>query len=120
MFTFEDKYLQGNKKKGMANNREYKKEKINKDIEKEIKRVSKIIYKELGASGVIRIDFLYKDKLYVNEINSIPGSYAYYLWDNKYDFLELLDIVVEEAKRDNYFFFRKNELIDKNVIFKIS
>ena len=54
----------------------------------EIENKSKIIYKELGASGVIRIDFLYKDKLYVNEINAIPGSYAYYLWDEKYDFLD--------------------------------
>ena len=93
------------------------KERINKEIRKEIEDVSKRIYKEFGASGVIRIDYLYKDKLYVNEINSIPGSYSYYLWENKYDFLELLDIVLKEAKRDNFFYYRENELISKNVIF---
>lgn len=119
MFTFEDKYLAGDKKKGWANKSKSSNKKINKDIEKQMQEIGKIIYKELGASGVIRIDFLYKDKLYVNEINSIPGSYAYYLWDNRYDFLELLDIAISEAKRDNFFFYRKNELIDKNVIFNI-
>ena len=62
---------------------------------------------------------MYKDKLYVNEINSIPGSYAYYLWDNKYDFLELLDIALQEARRDNFFASKRNELIERNVIFNI-
>lgn len=120
IFTFEEKYLSGNKKKGLASKeREVSKKAIGKEIKKEIEDNSKIIYKELGGSGVIRIDYLYKDELYVNEINSIPGSYAYYLWENKYDFVELLEVVIKEAKRDNYFAFKKNELIEKNVIFKI-
>jgi hypothetical protein len=41
------------------------------------------------------------------------------LWEEKYDFLELLDIVLMEAKRDNFFISRKNELIERNVIFNI-
>ena len=120
MFTYEDKYLVGNKKKGWANKeRVSNKRSIGKELKLEIEEISKRIYSEFHASGVIRIDFLYKDKLYVNEINSIPGSYAYYLWEEKHDFLELLDIALVEAKRDNFFINRKNELIDKNVIFNI-
>ena len=65
----------------------------------------------------IRIDFLYKDKLYVNEINAIPGSYAYYLWEDKYDFLELLDIVIKESKRYLFFLNKEKKIIDKNLIF---
>ena len=76
------------------------------------------IYKELNASGVIRIDFLYKDKLYVNEINAIPGSYAYYLWEDKYDFLELLDIVIKESKRYLFFLNKESKIIEKNLIFR--
>ena len=38
----------------------------------------------LGCSGVARVDFL-NDKetggLWVNEINTIPGSLAFYLWE---------------------------------------
>lgn len=120
MFTYEDKYLVGNKKKGWANkNRVTTKKTVNRELKLQIENIAKKIYKEFHASGVIRIDFLYKDKLYVNELNTIPGSYAFYLWEDKYDFLELLDIALAEAKRDNFFINRKNELIEKNVIFNI-
>jgi D-alanine-D-alanine ligase len=120
IFTYKDKYLSKNKKKGMASRDSFRyKAKIDNTLKEEIEKISKIIYEVSEASGVIRIDFLYKDKLYVNEINAIPGSYAYYLWQDKYDFLELLDIVIAEARRNNFFFYKSNELIDKNIIFKI-
>ncbi len=41
-------------------------------------------FKAIGAHGVSRIDFLMDDKtkeIYVNEINTIPGSLAFYLWE---------------------------------------
>ena len=120
VFSFEEKYLSGNKNKGLAS--EYRVSNMgidNKDIRKNIEESAKKIYKEFNASGVIRIDYLYKDKLYVNEINSIPGSYSYYLWEGKYDFLELLDIALKEARRDNFFVSKPNELINKNVLFKL-
>lgn len=120
IYTFEDKYLSGNKKKGMASNRKKNNYNVDKQIQSEMEKIAKIVYKEFGASGVIRIDFLYKDKLYVNEINAIPGSYAYYLWEDKYDFLELLNVVIKEAKRDNFFFNKNNILIDKNYIFNLN
>lgn len=120
MFTFEEKYLTGNKKKGLASQeRKIDVKEVNKKLKDEIEAISKIIYKQFGASGVIRIDYLYKDKLYVNEINAIPGSYSFYLWDHKYDFLELLEIVIREAKRDVFFSNKSNELIERNIIFKI-
>lgn len=120
LYSFEEKYLSGNKKKGLADEKRVTiKKEIPKLIKKEIEEKSKIIYKQFEASGVIRIDYLYKDKLYVNEINAIPGSYAFYLWENKYDFLELLDIVIKETKRDNFFLNKSNELIEKNHIFNL-
>lgn len=120
MFTFEDKYLRGNGKKGLAHKERRKNtDTVSDSIKKEMGKVAKLIYKELGASGVIRIDFLYKDKLYVNEINAIPGSYAFYLWERKYDFLELLDIVIKEGKRDIFFANKTNELVSRNLIFDI-
>jgi D-alanine-D-alanine ligase len=45
--------------------------------------MSKIIFRELGCWGMARIDFLYQEKtkqVFPNEINTIPGSLAYYLW----------------------------------------
>lgn len=38
-------------------------------------------FETLGCSGVARVDFLYGDgQVYVNEINTVPGSLAYYLF----------------------------------------
>ena len=45
--------------------------------------------------GCVRMDFLMDEKsetVYLNEVNSIPGSLANYLWGNKgYSFGELLE-----------------------------
>ena len=41
-------------------------------------------FKAIGANGVARIDFLMDNKskeIFVNEINTIPGSLAFYLWE---------------------------------------
>jgi D-alanine-D-alanine ligase len=50
--------------------------------------------------GVARIDFLSDgDALYLNEINTIPGSLAKYLWvEPPVSFLEILDAMVDEAE----------------------
>ncbi len=39
------------------------------------------VFKLLGLSGVVRLDVFKGDKLYVNEVNTIPGSLSKYLWD---------------------------------------
>jgi D-alanine-D-alanine ligase len=52
-----------------------------------------------GLRGVARIDFLAEgDQLYVNEINTIPGSLSWYLWvDPPVPFAQLLDDMLAEA-----------------------
>ncbi len=49
--------------------------------------------------GVARIDFLSDGGvLFVNEVNTVPGSLARYLWvDPPLPFLELLDALIDEA-----------------------
>lgn len=58
-------------------------------------------FKALGASGVCRIDFMMDGKsgeIYVNEINTIPGSLAFYLWEaSGVSFAELMDRLVAQA-----------------------
>ena len=115
--NYKQKYEGGNKVEGMASSSRVCPAIISEDLKKQIEDTACKIYKCFEAKGVIRIDFLYKDKLYVNEINSIPGSYSYYLWKGKFDFVELLDIVIENSKRD---YFNENKLIkcvDKMDIF---
>lgn len=117
VLDYSQKYENNEKVKGMASSKRIFPALVGEELKKEIECIGKLIYKSFEAKGVIRIDFLYNGKLYVNEINSIPGSYAYYLWKGKLDFVELLDVVIESSKRD---IFKENKLIkviDKMNIF---
>ncbi len=72
VLTFSDKYKTGK--------REFP-AKIDKKTSGKIQDITKLIYKSLGFSGIIRIDFFVQgEKVLVNEINSVPGSLAYYLF----------------------------------------
>jgi D-alanine-D-alanine ligase len=63
----------------------------------------------LGCSGVSRIDFMIdmsSGEVYLNEINTIPGSLSFYLWEPlgmKYE--HLLDNMIQlslKADRENH------------------
>ena len=57
---------------------------ITKEQKDEIQRLAKETFKVLGCAGVSRVDFLIDEetgKIYVNEINTIPGALSYYLWE---------------------------------------
>lgn len=54
----------------------------------------------IDCSGNARIDFLLDktDNIFINEINTIPGSMAFYLWEKKgYPFIKLIDKMIEIA-----------------------
>lgn len=67
----------------------------------EIQKLAQETFKVLGCSGVARIDFLMDtqtEKVYVNEINTIPGALSYYLWEaSGKTFEEEMDEVIEIA-----------------------
>ena len=68
---------------------------------KKIYYLAQKTFKLLGCSGISRIDFLIDEetnKVYVNEINTIPGSLSFYLWEPlgmKYE--HLLDNMIQLA-----------------------
>ena len=48
-----------------------------------IEQIAKRIFVATKAKGVVRIDFLIDSvsgEVFANEINTIPGSFAFYLW----------------------------------------
>lgn len=106
ILSFEDKYLGGGKKtggsKGMTSLSRKLPAEISDEKAEEIRTLSKDIFKALGGSGIARIDFILDtedgDRVYANEINTIPGSLAFYLWEAsgvKYE--ELLDRAISLA-----------------------
>ena len=79
---------------------------LSDEMTKEIQRLAQEVFKILGCSGVARIDFLIDtktDRIYANEINTIPGALSYYLWEaTGMTFEQELDELIEIAiKRDN-------------------
>ncbi|MEK7169123.1 MAG: hypothetical protein AAB778_03865 [Patescibacteria group bacterium] len=83
ILSFADKYQRGGKKTGgMASlNRELP-AKIDSKLRKKIEDVAKRSFELIRAKGMLRIDFMYvNDEVYVTEINPIPGSMAFYLWE---------------------------------------
>ncbi len=72
----------------------------------EIQKLAQETFKILGCSGVARIDFLMDsktEKVYVNEINTIPGALSYYLWEAtgktfEQELDELVDIALKRER----------------------
>lgn len=95
----------GQKGGAKGGNTQFANKKIPADISKEkteeIQKLAQEVFKVLGCSGVSRIDFLIDtktDKVYVNEINTIPGALSYYLWEaTGKSFEKELDEIIEIA-----------------------
>lgn len=88
ILTYEDKYIGGGKSKGgskgMVSLSRAIPANISQERREEIRQMAVRAFKCLGCSGVARIDFMIDketDKVYLNEINTIPGSLAFYLWE---------------------------------------
>lgn len=113
ILTFADKY-QGYKGGG---GREFPAV-ISKSLENKIKKVTQKIYTSFNFLGVIRIDYLYFDnKLYVNEINTVPGSLAYYLFvDTIKDFSKMLTDIIEYSVKTHNAWQSKNHTYSSNVL----
>ena len=107
LLSFSDKYLGGSKStksegsKGMASTARIVPAPLTDEQTRLIQQLAKETFRVLGTSGVCRIDFLMDadtKKVYVNEINTIPGSLAFYLWQAAgVSFSELMDKLVELA-----------------------
>ncbi|WP_069649151.1 D-alanine--D-alanine ligase family protein [Caloranaerobacter ferrireducens] len=99
LLSFEDKYIKSNTK-GTKNGRRIIPADIPDDIKVKIEELAKKAFMAIDCRGIARIDFLLDDKnnIYVNEINTMPGSIAYYLWEPKgISFKELINELIEIA-----------------------
>jgi len=111
ILSFADKYQRGGKKSGgMANlNRELP-AKISERLEKELKQMAAEIFIAIRAKGMVRIDFMVSDlpagkagkNIYVTEVNPIPGSMSFYLWEaSGISFKEQITGLIKQAIIDH-------------------
>ena len=128
ILSFEDKYIGGSKNeasKGMAT----LKRKIPADItdaqREYIREMAVKAFQCLGCNGVSRIDFMMNtetEQIWLNEINTIPGSLSFYLWEpTGMKYTKLLDRMIDLAlKREREqtnltFSFESNVLAGVNL-----
>jgi D-alanine-D-alanine ligase len=133
VLSFDDKYKHGGKKlggaksgagstssSGMAGQRRQVPAPIGDALTADVQGLAMKAFRAIDAAGVVRVDFLYqasKKRLLLNEINTMPGSLAYYLWEEegvRFDQLvsTLVQIALErhERRRGTTYSFAANLL----------
>lgn len=101
LLSYEDKYMSSGKSKGMASAGRKVPADISKKEEEIISSYSINACKTINTNGVVRIDYLMdmdSHKIYLNEMNIVPGSLSFYLWtpkDVKYS--KLLDTIIQNG-----------------------
>ena len=131
--TYADKYIGAGKgklkgvkapvkgaSKGMASANRKLPAELSEKVRKEVEDVAREAFRALGSSGNSRIDFLVDEKtnkVYINEINSIPGSLAFYLWEAKeIDFSTVLDEMINIGVKDYKKRVSKTHSFETNIL----
>ena len=100
---FSEKYLAGTGSKGMASLKRIVPAPIGEELTQALQTLSLEIFDALDCKGVVRIDYMldrHSDNYYITEINTIPGSLAFYLWaESGLPYGRLIDEMVDCAFR---------------------
>jgi D-alanine-D-alanine ligase len=86
LLSYEDKYLHGQSGRGMEGAKRIIPAPISAELTARIQQLAVQAFHAMDASGVIRVDILLDQdsgEVYINEINTLPGSIAYYLWQHE-------------------------------------
>ena len=98
ILSFDEKY--SNNSDGFEGIKRISPAQINEEMTQVIRDTAAKIYSKLDLFGVVRFDFILDNdyQLYINEVNTIPGSMANYLFDKtEYPYNKLIDILISNA-----------------------
>lgn len=121
ILTFVDKYL-SNKKgtKGMKSLNRICPARIGKKLRDKIIETTKQVYETFDCDGVVRVDFMFCAKtkqLYVNELNSIPGSMAFYLFEKMgINYSQLIDMIINQSQIKFQNKQKENTIFESSVL----
>lgn len=118
--SYEDKYMGGSKSaKGMQASEKRIPADLPLETSEKIRYIAGETFRVLSCHGVSRIDVMIDRKdnsIYVNEINTIPGSLSFYLWEaSGISFEKLMDTLVELALKRKRAIERKTFTYDSNI-----
>lgn len=120
ILSYEDKYMGGSKgAKGMQASAKKIPAELPDEMTKKIQFLAGETFRVLGCHGVSRVDVIVDkkdDSVYVNEINTIPGSLSFYLWEaTGINFTELMNKLVSLALKRNREMSKKTLSFDQNI-----
>lgn len=118
--SYEDKYMGGSKTTaGMQASDKRIPADLPEEMSEKIREMAGDTFRVLSCHGVSRIDVMIDEKdnsVYVNEINTIPGSLSFYLWEaTGIRFDQLMDKLVQLALKRKRAIDRKTFTYDSNI-----
>ena len=120
LLDFHKKYLEAGGAKGMASLRRVVPAPIGEELTQRVQKLSVDIFRALDCKGVVRVIYMLvpdTEELYITEINTIPGSLSFYLWnqsDPAISYPELIDRMIRSAleahdqKNENNYAYRSD------------
>lgn len=119
ILSYNEKYVSKSGSKGMATLKRRIPAEISTEMSQEIQQMAVRAFQGTDCSGVARIDFLIdqnNNNIYVNEINTIPGSLSFYLWEaTGVNFTELINRLVKLAQKKHREKNNLNFSFDQNI-----
>ena len=108
ILSYQDKYQRGGKSTkgpktggGMSSAQRVIPADLPAELTQQVQELGRKAFLALGCNGVARVDFLLDGEtgaLYINELNTLPGSMAFYLWEHSgLSFTALLDELIAGA-----------------------
>ncbi|MFQ6752103.1 MAG: hypothetical protein ACLRFL_00865, partial [Clostridia bacterium] len=117
ILSFDEKYESKSKLKGQDR---IIPAKIDKELVEKINTMTKGIYSTLNMNGVVRIDYIFdadSNEIYFNEINTIPGSMAYYLFEPiGVDYISLMDMLIDNVTTPKKYSYFDTKVLDNKSI----
>ena len=114
--SYEDKYLRGSE--GMKSAERLIPAPISAELSERITQISLTAFEAVDGRGIARLDYLVRPEqgeIFLNEINTMPGSLAFYLWqEDGYTRANLVEKLVQLAhdahmeKRRNIYDYQTN------------
>jgi D-alanine-D-alanine ligase len=117
--SFEDKYMSDGKGEGMKGASRLIPAPLPDALTAQVQDLAARAFTAFGCAGVTRVDFLIdaEERVYINELNTIPGSFSFYLWEPAgLPFADLMDELIDFALADHRETLRTTTVFATNLL----
>ena len=115
LYSFEEKYIK-RKADNAPQIKGVKGDALSGELRDKIRSYTKTVYKRMNMQGVVRMDFLInEEKAYLCEVNTVPGSLAYYLFCERiFEARAFFSDLLEEALKE--FALRDKKILSTGIL----